>query len=155
MESCCWTTKSSGICGAPAEIRYCLPLCEDHVSSFQSLRTSELRRYAGYSGVASFPGYCYFLLLPGETVKIGYSNTEETLRRRIKDLRRDFEKEYGPDSCEVLAIIKGGYTAEAVLHHRFANDRLPGYGERFNLSDEILDYLATTPRVHFDWLGTI
>ncbi|GAA3500293.1 hypothetical protein GCM10019016_073990 [Streptomyces prasinosporus] len=106
-----------------------------------------MRRYAGYSGVESFPGYCYFLLLPGETVKIGYSNTEETLKRRIKDLTRECEKEFGPGSCEVLAVIKGGYAAEAVLHHRFRDSRIPGYGERFHLSDDILDFLATAPRL--------
>ncbi|MEU2267163.1 GIY-YIG nuclease family protein [Streptomyces olindensis] len=117
------------------------------MSAFQSQRTSELRRYAGYSGIETFPGYCYFLLLPGEAVKVGYSNTEETLRRRIKDLTRELEKEYGPGSCEVLAIIKGGYAAEAVLHHRFRNSRIPGHGERFHLTDDILDFLATAHRV--------
>ncbi|MFI2504566.1 GIY-YIG nuclease family protein [Streptomyces sp. NPDC018972] len=119
------------------------------MTAYQSMRTYELRRYAGYSGVESFPGYCYFLLLPGELCKIGYSNTEETLKRRIKDLTRELEKEYGPGSCEVLAVIKGGYAAEAVLHHRFRGSRIPGYGERFHLSDDILDFLATAPRLDF------
>ncbi|MFE9309747.1 GIY-YIG nuclease family protein [Streptomyces sp. NPDC006706] len=144
---CCWT-KDDVVCGAEAEVRYSLPLCDEHLNVFYRGRTYTIRQSAAIHGVEAFPGYCYVVLLPDETVKIGYSNTESTLQQRMKRLRRDTEKE-GP-GFEVLAVMAGGCALEAVLHYRFENSRIPGKGERFEFSDDILDFLATVPRLSLD-----
>ncbi len=147
MASCCWT-KDDIQCGSEAGIHYCIPLCNEHLSVFYSSRTKTIRQTATYHGAEIFPGYCYVVLLPDETVKIGYSNTKDTLKKRFQDLRRQFEREYGP-GFTVLAVLRGGVAMEAVLHHRFRASRIPGPGERFVFSEDIQDYLATAPRVDF------
>lgn len=144
MITCCWT--KDGMCGQPAEVYYCIPLCHEHLSVFYSSRTKTIRQTVAYHGAEAFPGYCYVALLPNEMIKIGYSNTEETLNRRFHDLRRDYERDMGP-GFTVLAVLKGGVAMEAVLHHRFRESRIPGPGERFEFSDEIQDFLATAPRL--------
>ncbi|MFJ8859750.1 GIY-YIG nuclease family protein [Streptomyces sp. NPDC102451] len=106
-----------------------------------------LRQAAGVHGAEAFPGLCYILLFDDESVKIGYSNTEVLLQRRFKDLSRDAKK--AGESFEVMAVMAGGCALEAVLHHRFRDDRRQGKGERFRLSENILDYLATAPRLAF------
>ncbi|MFJ1976194.1 GIY-YIG nuclease family protein [Streptomyces albogriseolus] len=144
MVTCCWT-KDDAVCGASAEVRYSLPLCDEHLSGFYRGRTYTIRQSAAIHGVESFPGYCYVVLLPDETVKIGYSNTEETLKKRFRDLKREAEKD-GP-GFDVLAVMTGGCAMEAVLHYRFEKSRIPGLGERFEFSGEIQDFLATAPRL--------
>ena len=144
---CSWVGKGD-TCGAEAEIHYCIPLCDQHLSRFYSMMTRQLRQSAAYLGVEAFPGYCYVVLFPDETVKIGYSNTKETLKRRFRDLKREADKE-GP-GFEVLAVMAGGCAMEAVLHHRFHKSRILGKGERFIFSDEIQDFLATAPRLSLD-----
>ncbi|OXR39570.1 hypothetical protein B7C42_08362 [Nocardia cerradoensis] len=42
-----------------------------------------------------------------------------------------------------LAVIQGGFVAEAVLHDMFKEDRLPGYGERFTYTPRMAEYLST------------
>ncbi|MEW2497145.1 GIY-YIG nuclease family protein [Streptomyces nodosus] len=116
---------------------------------FYSVQTAQLRKSAEYLGTETFPGYCYVVLLPDETVKIGYSNTSETLQQRMKRLKRESEKDHGP-GFEVLAVLPGGCAMEAVLHHRFYKSRIMGRGERFEFSDEIQDFLAAAPRLSLD-----
>ena len=92
---------------------------------------------AKFHGLDKFPGICYIALLPDGSIKIGYSNTEELLEKRFKDLRRDYKAPVIP-----LATLKGGFVAEAVLHDKFKEHRLPGRGERFAYSPEIAHYVA-------------
>ncbi|MEU2267703.1 GIY-YIG nuclease family protein [Streptomyces olindensis] len=144
MVTCCWVNDDA-VCGAEAEVHYSLPLCSDHLNRYHRSKTYTIRQSAAIHGVEAFPGYCYVVLLPDETVKIGYSNTEETLKRRFRDLKREAEKE-GP-GFDILAVMAGGCALEAVLHYRFEKSRVPGPGERFEFSDEIQDFLATAPRL--------
>lgn len=144
MAACCWT-KSDVVCGAEAEVRYSLPLCDEHLNLYHRSKTYTVRQSAAIHGVEAFPGYCYAVILPDESVKIGYSNTEETLKKRFRDLKREAEKE-GP-GFDILAVMAGGCAMEAVLHYRFEKSRIPGLGERFEFSDEIQDFLATAPRL--------
>jgi hypothetical protein len=117
-----------------------LHLCETHIISTRLLFGSTVRTAALQSAkihpLDSFPGLCYIALLPDGSVKIGYSNTEQTLARRFKQLSWQYKAPVLP-----LAAIKGGFVAEAVLHDRFAAYRIPGIGERFYYSSELAEYI--------------
>lgn len=135
---CCFLVEDE-LCGGDAAKFMNVPLCETHQEHFRrfnnSVAQSEAARAANYHPLDSFPGFCYIVLLPSGLVKIGYSNTEKLLRNRLTDLRR----EYGP--LVVLATVKGGFVAEAVLHKRFSNYRVPGKGELFLYSYELAEYI--------------
>ncbi|MEV5868458.1 GIY-YIG nuclease family protein [Streptomyces tendae] len=134
-------------CGKEAGIYYCLPLCDEHLLSHYDSRTQPLRQTAQHHRPEAFPGYCYVVRLGDGSVKVGYSNTEETLRARLKRLQRESERDHGNQDFSTLAILSGGVVTEAVLHHQFRESRIPGRGERFTFSEEIQDFLATAPRL--------
>lgn len=90
-----------------------------------------------YHTLDDFPGFCYFALLPDGCIKIGYSNTEPLVKSRMKSLSRQYSAPVIP-----LAVIKGGFVAEAYMHQRFEEYRLPGDGERFTYSAEMAEYIA-------------
>ncbi|MBL3742836.1 T5orf172 domain [Mycobacteroides abscessus subsp. massiliense] len=91
-----------------------------------------------YHSLDDFPGFCYFALLPDGCIKIGYSNTDDLVKSRMKSLSRQYQAPVIP-----LAVIKGGFVAEAHMHERFEAYRLPGDGERFTYSPEMAEYIAS------------
>lgn len=140
--NCTWVDDAGEACGEPAEVYMNLVLCSEHTGEQQSrtalARGSLARQAAQYYDLNQFPGLCYFVLLPDGNVKIGYSNTEKLLRKRLLTLGR----QYGAPVVK-LAIIEGGFVAEAVMHDRFKESRLPGLGERFRYTAEMAEYLAS------------
>jgi hypothetical protein len=90
-----------------------------------------------YHPLSVFPGRCYFAQLPDGMIKIGYSNTIELMHRRMETLSR----QYGAKVCR-LADLPGGFITEALMHERFAADRIPGDGERFKPSSALLNFIA-------------
>lgn len=138
---CVYLDDSYQPCGAPATVYRRTYLCDEHIEwnrQFQyRLARSAALQSVNYHDLDEFPGLCYIVLMPDATVKIGYSNTEETLDRRLKKL--------GSSKSPVvkLAVIKGGFVAEAVLHEKFNDSRIPGKGERFRYSPEMAEYIAS------------
>ena len=133
---CAWVSDGEQ-CSEPAETYRNIPLCPEHQHEQVRRFGSTARQAARLHGLSSFPGFCYFALLPDSTIKIGYSNTEELLSKRFKDLSR----EYGAPVVK-LAVIQGGFVAEAVMHENFKDDRLPGVGERFKYSPDMARFIA-------------
>lgn len=146
MLRCCWLDPEDIPCGDPAEPHRNLPLCPVHVETTQARARSGVQRLARaamrYHGLFEYPGFCYFVLLPDGTVKIGFSHTEELLFARTKNLSRQYGAQVVP-----LRVIRGGFVAEALMHDRFDHLRLPGNGERFELRDELAEYLAADKAV--------
>lgn len=145
MESCLtcsWLDDDSGPqCGGPAEVYKNLPLCEEHKLSLQKMLDKTKRslalQAAPHHDLDDFPGLCYIVLLPDGFVKIGYSNTEKLLEKRFKSLTSDYGAPVVP-----LAVLKGGFVREAVLHELFDEHRVPGLGERFVYCAEIAHFLG-------------
>lgn len=141
---CSWTEHDSyESCDEDASLYRNLPLCEDHLETHKSHLVDQVgataRQSADYHELSSFPGKCYFVLLPDGNVKIGYSNTDELLAKRMGALARVYHAPVIP-----LCVIDGGFVAEAVMHHRFREDRLPGNGERFRYSPAMAEFIAGT-----------
>lgn len=138
---CSWTHKESGTpCGKEATVYSNIPLCVEHIESLRGYfgtrsRTAALQA-AKHHSLSEFPGLCYIVLLPDGNVKIGYSNTDDLLAERFKALGREYEA-----PVVKLAVIPGGFVAEAVLHDRFKEYRLPGLGERFSYSAELAEFI--------------
>lgn len=138
---CCWLDDEGDSCGEEASPFRRLPLCADHVEAerarrrggVQGLVTTALR----YHELSDYPGACYFALLPDGAVKIGFSHTHDLVGHRMKALSRQYEAPVIP-----LRTIPGGFVAEAAMHRRFDHLRLPGNGERFELRDELAEFLA-------------
>lgn len=127
-------------CGERAELFANLPLCAEHADVYRSRNVSysTISQCLNYYRLEDFPGLCYIVLLPDGSVKIGYSNTNELLDKRLKSLGR----EYGAPVIQ-LAVLPGGFVAEAFLHRKFAAYREPGKGERFRYSPEMAEFLAS------------
>lgn len=138
---CCWVSDED-TCGSDAELRGNLPLCEVHHSTQTHRRTKYVcdlvSNGINHNPLDSYPGLCYFALLPDGLVKIGYSNTEVLLNSRMQSLSRD----YGAPVIK-LAVIRGGFAAEAFMHERFKGTRVPGNGERFSYSPDMAEFLST------------
>lgn len=140
-DTCNWLIdNSSEMCGEPATPYANLLLCLDHQDRIRARASSGAgtvaRQSAKYHPFYTFPGLCYFALLPDGKVKIGYSNTPTTITERMKALGR----QYGAPLIK-LAVIKGGFVAEAVMHDRFKDSRCSGIGERFNYTAEMAQFL--------------
>src|SRR5690606_19005608 len=140
---CSWIKHGEiSTCGREASKYKNFALCDDHVVAMRNRSNREQRsiplQAAKQHPLESFPGLCYIVLLPDGFIKTGYSNTEERLKERFKELK----KEYKAPVVE-LAVIKGGFVAEAVLHSKFDRFREPGVGERFRYTPEIAEYLAS------------
>jgi hypothetical protein len=101
-----------------------------------------VRQSLGYHPLTAFPGRCYFARLPDGTIKIGYSNTVDLMYRRMRALTR----EYGAE-VELLADLPGGFITEALMHERFWELRIPGNGEKFEPSPELLDFIECVARL--------
>ena len=143
MDLCCWLLdNASEFCNEPATPYRSLMLCPDHQdhlrAKIQSGTGAVARQSAAHHPYYTFPGLCYFGLLPDGKVKIGYSNTPVTIVNRMRALKR----QYGAP-VHTLAVIKGGFVAEAVMHDRFKDDRVAGIGERFNYSPAMAEFLAS------------
>src|SRR5690606_8624621 len=140
MLTCGWVEHDEP-CGESDEVYMNLALCpihkEEHRGKVNFLKGSTARQAAKSHPLEAFPGWCYFVLLPDGSVKIGYSNTEKLLKTRFTVLNR----EVGP--IVKLAVIPGGFVAEAVMHERFKESRLPGKGERFRYTPEMAEFLAS------------
>lgn len=76
-------------------------------------------------------GLVYFVQRQDGAVKIG---TSIRLRERLITL----EREFGP--LTILAVVKGGFEEEQVLHQKFWRSRL-WRGEWFELSDELNQFI--------------
>ncbi len=140
---CCFIIEDE-LCGGEADKYMNVPLCETHQEKLRSfsnhVANSRAALAAKYHPLDSFPGFCYIVLLPSGLVKIGYSNTEKLLKKRMNDLR----SQHGP--LVVLATLQGGFVAEAVLHRRFEAYRVPGRGELFLYSAELAEYINEVQR---------
>lgn len=133
--------ESGELCGESAESYMQVPLCEEHAHSMRRAVDGRGRRNAlqavKYHPLEAFPGFCYVVLLPDGFIKIGYSNTDRLLDDRLKGLSWEYKA-----PVTTLAILPGGFVAEAVLHNRFKDSRIPGKGERFRFSPEMAEFLA-------------
>lgn len=89
-----------------------------------------------YHSLDDYPGFCYFALLPDGNIKIGFSHTEKLVAARMRTLSRQYGAPVIP-----LAVIKGGFAAEAHMHGLFEEHRLPGDGERFQYAPEIAAFI--------------
>jgi hypothetical protein len=111
-------------CGAEASFYHNFMLCDPHQIEMSSKIGQTARQAAGYYPLGAFPGWCYVVQMDDGYIKVGYSNNDETLGRRIDDLK----------PLAVLFVIPGGFVAEAILHERLSDCRVPGRGERFDCS---------------------
>ncbi len=116
-------------------------VCEDHFDNLVSIGRSAAVQAAEYHQLYEFPGICYVVLLPDGSVKIGYTNTEKLYRKRMSNLKSKYQA-----PVIQLTRLKGGFVAEAYLHERFKESRLPGVGERFAYSAEIADFIEANNR---------
>lgn len=139
---CVYLIDGESPCGDHASKYANFYLCDEHIESMRSLMASRGRTAALQAAkqheLSAFPGICYIVLLPDGAVKIGYSNTDELLKKRITTLSREYKA-----PVVTLAKVPGGFVAEAVLHDKFQEYRLPGKGERFTYSPEIAKYIAS------------
>lgn len=148
---CCWLNTGNSTCGAPAGRWGNFFLCPEHQEAHRQRMIQNAggtaRQSAQYHDLSAFPGFCYFAALPFDrsrkgldafVVKIGYSNTRELVDERMKSLTRQYDALVKP-----MLIIPGGFVAEAVMHDRFRESRLPGAGERFTLLPDIAQYLLS------------
>ncbi|WP_301121065.1 GIY-YIG nuclease family protein [Mycolicibacterium fortuitum] len=81
--------------------------------------------------------WVYFIADGAGHVKIGYA---VNVAARLAELQCG-----NVLPLKVLAILKGGCEAERALHERFAEHRVRG--EWFRLAPEILDYIASLPKL--------
>lgn len=120
---------------------FSLAVCEEHrailARNLSDLKGSTARQSANHHELSDFPGYCYFALMPDASVKIGYSNTPELLGKRFKNISKDAGSHVIP-----LAVIRGGFVAEAVMHHRFQEDRIWEESERFRYTPAMAEFLG-------------
>lgn len=124
-------------CEALASLTYRnFAVCEVHFDDLASIGRSAALQAAEHHELSDFPGICYIVLLPDGAVKIGYTNTESLYRRRMSNLKSEYK-----GSVIQLTRLPGGFVAEAVLHERFKEYRLPGKGERFAYSAEIAEFV--------------
>lgn len=142
---CSWINHGeTSTCGREATKYRNFALCDDHIVAMLDRSNRERRstplQAAKQHPLESFPGYCYIVLLPDGYIKIGYSNTTERLEERFKELNKEYKA-----PVVKLAVIKGGFVAEAVLHQKFDRYREPGVGERFRYTPEIAMYLEGLP----------
>lgn len=139
---CTFLGEDGSACGDPASSYMNIPLCDEHREVTKGRVDSRARTAAlqasQHHPPSAFPGTCYVALLPDGKVKIGYSNSDELLRRRYQVLSREYKAPVIP-----LAELPGGFVTEAVLHDKFKDYRLPGAGERFTYSPEMAEYLST------------
>lgn len=130
------------MCGRPAAAYANVALCTDHQLDFRkwlsTAKSSVARQTAEHHDLNDFPGLCYIALFSDATVKIGYSNTAELLKRRLQVLSNESGSPVVP-----LAIVRGGFVAEAVLHHRFSDHRIWEQTERFAYSAEMAEYIGS------------
>lgn len=141
MYRCSYVESDGDVaCNEVAELFAHLPLCEEHRDSVrqfhQTLRRSTAVQSAKVLNPYTFPGKCYIVLLTSGHVKIGYSNTEELLQRRMTTLKR----ELGP--IVQLLVTEGGFVMEAFLHDKFNHLRVPGNGELFEYGEEIATFIS-------------
>lgn len=118
---------------------------EEHSNRVTSSRNSTVYQSANYHLFAEFPGYCYFILLPDGSIKIGYSNTDRLLKERFTSLSRTHKA-----PVVELVTIPGGFVAEAVLHRKFSHLRIAGPGERFTYGPEIAEYISQAKTGNWD-----
>lgn len=142
MLTCGWYDyDTEACCGLEGEPYISFVVCQEHKSLFAARqavwRQSTARQSAQYFDLSEFPGFCYFALRPDGTVKIGYSNTDVLLRERFRTLSRELDGPVIP-----LAVIHGGFVAEAVMHDRFREYRIAGTGERFQYSGEMAKFIS-------------
>jgi len=137
VNTCCWILNREKQCGEEATLFRNLFLCEDHIKDYFSRMRQTALQSAEHHELSDFPGLCYVALLSSGKIKIGYSNTEKLLHKRIQNLGYSTG---GP--VVVLKTMRGGFVAEAVLHERFKEHRVPGNGELFEYCSEIADFVS-------------
>ncbi|MFJ3984876.1 GIY-YIG nuclease family protein [Streptomyces fungicidicus] len=134
--TCAWINRHTGEqCGKPAKVQANLPLCPDHHQARtyreKAKRGAELLRYFKENPEAPrSAGWCYIVHLPDCTVKVGMVGTEGRLSARLAELHEDFG-----GNVDILAVLPGGKDTEAVLHSHFGSIRIPGKGERFDVTE--------------------
>lgn len=141
MQGCCYLVDEKQLCFEQGDPYRGFILCEEHQElledSYRRAKRKTAIQSASVVGFEQYPGFCYVILLPDGTVKIGYSNTEDLLTRRFRDLKNQHGHPLFP-----LAVLPGGFVTEAILHSDFDHLRVPGPGERFQWSPEIADRLG-------------
>jgi len=134
---CCWIEfGSEDPCGLDAEVRSNIAMCVTHDDTLRARKGTTARQSYKFHGHEAFPGFCYVARLPDGLFKIGYSNTEDLVKNRMKSLSRS----YGGGVVELLRL-PGGFVTEAVLHWKFKEFAVPGTGERFFPVEEIKSFI--------------
>ncbi|WP_431036775.1 hypothetical protein ACQYWQ_21775 [Streptomyces sp. P6-2-1] len=127
-----------------------VPLCGRHAAETYAWSTSQYRdkliAQLVEIGALSFhsPGVTYIVKLPNGRVKIGMAG-EERIAKRLEDVSREYAKAGYKEPLTVLALIKGGGTVEASLHHKYQELRVTDeLGEQFRAEPELLDFATET-----------
>lgn len=97
-----------------------------------------------YHDLDAYPGVCYFALLPGGSIKIGFSHTTELAVKRMKTLTRHLGAPVIP-----LVFVGGGWVAEAYYHDKFSDLRLPGDGEAFTYGPALAKFISEQRELGF------
>ncbi|MFD3560116.1 GIY-YIG nuclease family protein [Streptomyces sp. NPDC058686] len=129
------TTEFNGVKGAPA-----LTMCAEHSWDFFWAYREKGRKLAAAIHEANpdmnhTPGYVYVIRLANSNVKLGYT-TDPSLKR-IKTLSG---KPNQGTPVQVLAVLKGGESLEAVIHNRWAHLRIQGAMEEFWADPSLLQW---------------
>lgn len=138
--------------GAPS-----LTLCSEHSwDLFWNAREKSRKLATAISeanpGMNHTPGYTYVIRLASGNVKLGY--TTDPSMRRLKTLGG---KPNDNIPVQVLAILKGGESLEAVIHEQWKHLRVQGQMEQFWPDPSLLHWAeqqGITPEVDDleDWL---
>lgn len=120
------TTRLGQIPGAPS-----LTLCSGHKWDFFWDRKREAREMATAISEANpemqhTPGWTYVIRLANGNVKIGTTNQPKL--KRLKDLS---DKRNQNMPVQVLALMRGGESLEAVIQDQWKYDRVQGQMEQF------------------------
>ena len=136
----CAALTAEGTCGEQARpaksetLTFTIPLCvphraELHNASDLDYRVREVERAARLGE----EGQLTYVIKLGEYIKIGYTTD---LLKRLKSLTN----QYG-NPIEVLGVINGGATTEALLHYEWKELRvMDELGEKFRPSPELIDW---------------
>ena len=139
ISGCAWIVGPNEICGQPYHIAdpIHIALCPKHRPALRTWQRSIIADlYQQLPEAPHTPGYTYVVKVPDGAYKIGYTGKDD-VRPRLMSLHRQLGQ------LEVVGILKGGWSLEAVLHHQWIDCRLEGYGERFEPNDTMSKWLDT------------
>lgn len=137
---CTVQVSSGNFCSRKAQESLPFPICLDHAIKLHAAMTELTRKTIIETGGRGFAkertdrdkrSVVYYIDLPGDMVKIGYTTN---LDMRRKSLR--------VDRSAILATEPGGQTLERKRHAQFSDERI-GQRENFQKSDRLMNHIAS------------